>query len=310
MQIDEFISRFKTFCQQRYPSETGTATSYTNAVKYLFEFMKVSEVTNTLFLEIRSLEPDIRDSNSVLYGELNEFFFSTERSSYLRKGFLKAALPILFEFGSSFALQDDNNLILSQEIRDNQVIADFSAETLRHELPTAEYIAHNYSVRRISGTSDESAKKIRSGRKAEKYFTSFLTSLGFIKNQDFFDVANNKAYGYDIRFYDVGLEVKNIKSGTFFLSDNEIARLENTETHLVLIDIDNGIWILRNCSLWLNKTIKNIKALRVYCEIHYSNLDPCDVKIMINAALKCDNDFIEISDFTKEHVKQILIRES
>lgn len=98
MQIDEFISQFKIYCQQRFPSETGTATSYTNAVKYLFEFMNAFEVANTLILEIRSLEPDIRDSDSILYGELEEFYTSTGRSSYLRKGFLKAALPVLFEF--------------------------------------------------------------------------------------------------------------------------------------------------------------------------------------------------------------------
>ena len=177
MLIEEFISQFKTYCQQRFPSETGTAISYTNAVKYLFNFMNTTSVTCALILEIRSLEPDIRDANSILYSELNEFFASTGRSSYLRKGFLKAALSVLFEFGNTLVSQEDNNLVLSQEIRDNQITADFSVELLRHELPIAEYIAHSYSVRRISGASDESAKKIRSGRKAEKYFTSFLTSL-------------------------------------------------------------------------------------------------------------------------------------
>ncbi len=300
MLIDEFISKFKTYCQQRFPSETGTATSYTNAVKYLFEFMNASSVSHTLIWEVRSLEPDIRDANSILYNELNAFFSSTGRSSYLRKGFLKAALPVLFEFGSVLISQEDNNVVLSQEIRDNQIIADFSVELLKHELPTAEYIAHNYSVRRISGTSDESANKIRSGRKAEKYFTSFLTSLGFIKNQDFFDVANNKTYGYDIRFYDVGLEVKNINSGTFFLSDNEIARLENTDTHLVLVDIDNGIWFLKNNSRWLKEIISDIKKIRDYCNTHYSNIDPCDIKIIINNDIK--NDVVDISILPKTHV--------
>ena len=128
MLIDEFISQFKTYCQQRFPSETGTATSYTNAVKYLLEFMGSAEVTKSLILEIRSLEPDIRDADSILYVELEEFYTSTGRSSYLKKGFLKAALPVLFEFSNSIILQDDDNLILLNEVKDNQVIADFSAE--------------------------------------------------------------------------------------------------------------------------------------------------------------------------------------
>lgn len=305
MQIDEFISQFKIYCQQRFPSETGTATSYTNAVKYLFEFMNAFEVANTLILEIRSLEPDIRDSDSILYGELEEFYTSTGRSSYLRKGFLKAALPVLFEFCNALILQDDNNSVLLHEVKDNQVIADFSAERLRHELPTVENVAHSYRVRRITGTANESVKKIRSGRKAEKYFISFLTSLGFVKNVDFFDVANNKAYGYDIRFFDVGLEIKNIKSGTFFLSDNEIARLENTETHLILVDIDNGIWFLKSKSAWLNEVISNIKMLRDYCSSHYTNLDPCDIKIMINKNIQCDT--IDISSCNKEYLYSMLI---
>ena len=66
---DEFILMFKEYCRQRFPSETGTAVSYTNAIKYLFEFMNASEITNDLILEIRSLEPDIRDPGSALYGE-------------------------------------------------------------------------------------------------------------------------------------------------------------------------------------------------------------------------------------------------
>ncbi|MDE5562518.1 MAG: hypothetical protein K2J01_03100 [Clostridiales bacterium] len=288
LQLYEFLSKFKEYCQKQFPSETGTAASYTNAVKYLFEFMNVSEVTGDLLLEIKSLEPDIRDSSSILFGELESSFAATGRSSYLKKGFLKAALSVLFEFGNTFVMLDSTDLVLLQEIRDNEVNANFSIETLLHQLPTATYVDHNYSVRKMSGTTSESVKRIRSGRKAEKYFISFLTSLGFVKNLDFFDVANNKAYGYDIRFFDIGLEIKNIKSGYFFLTDNEIARLENTQTHLILIDIDNGIWLLKNNAIWLENSIRDIKELRKYSKEHYSNLDPCDIKLIIDDSLICD----------------------
>lgn len=300
----EFIFKFKEYCRQRFSSETGTAVSYTNAIKYFLEFMSATEITGDLILEIRSLEPDIRDSGSILYGELENFFTSTGRGSYLKKGFLKAALPILFEFSNTLLWVDISDTILLSEVRDNQVVANFSTERLRHQLPTAEYIAHNYSVRRISGTSNESVMKVRSGRKAEKYFISFLINLGFSKNLDFLDVANNKNYGYDIRFFDVGLEIKNVKSGTFFLTDNEIARLENTETHLILVDIDNGIWVLKNNSLWLKNVIRNIKNLRAYCYAQFSNLDPCDIKIVLTEDVK--NYAIDISTATKMQTTEML----
>ena len=302
---DEFISKFREYCRQRFPSDSGTAVSYTNAIKYFLDFMNVSNITGNLIIEIKSLEPDIRDSASVLYEDLASYFLLSERSSYIKKGFLKAALPIFFEFCSELSLVDTNDTVLIREIRDTQIVADFSIERLRHRLPIAEYVSHSYSVRRIAGTSNESATKIRSGRKAEKYFVSFLSNLGFEKNIDFFDVANNKNYGYDVRFFDVGLEIKNIKNGAFFLSDNEIARLENTVTHLVFVDIDNGIWLLKNNSVWLNKTIKDIKDLRSYSSTHYHNLDPVDIKIIINNNI--ERDIVEISEFTKEQLSEMIL---
>lgn len=58
--------------------------------------------------------------------------------------------------------------------------------------------------------------------------------------------------------------------------------------------------------LWLNDSIKNIKGLREYCKFHYSNLDPCDIKIIINDVLKCNGNLIDISDYSNAQVKQIL----
>ena len=304
MQIDELVTQFKTYCQRRFPSNTGTAVSYTNAVRYLLEFMNVAEISNDLFSEIKSIEPDIRDSESILYGELQKHFEMAGRESYLKKGFLKAALSVLFDFEAVFSLGGPSDAILIREIRDNQITVNFSGENLHRLLPTASYTAHNYNVRRVSGTSEEATKKVRSGRKAEKYFISFLTKAGFVQNVDFFDVANNKNYGFDVRFHDVGLEIKNIKSGAFYLSDNEIARLENTNTHLILVDIDNGIWLLKKESLWLKNAIKDIKEVRAYGETHFSNLDISDIKILIDDSIRPEAE--EISDCTKERIIEML----
>lgn len=300
MKVEEFISSFTIYCEQCFNTKTGTATSYKNAIKYLLDFMNSTEVTGETILEIKSLEPDIRDSSSILYGALEEFFRLTDRYSYLSKGFLKAALPVLFQFSDYFELQSEDNVILLQELKDNQVIANFTADKLRNELPISKNNFHSYDVRRISGTVNEAINKTRSGRQAEKYLISFLLSLGFIKNRDFFDVANNKAYGYDVRFFNVGLEIKNIKSGSFYLSDNEIARLDKTNTHLILVDIHNGIWLLHNKSLWLKNVISNIKDLREYSKINFKNLDPSDIKILIDKELECD--VVNIVNFSKEEL--------
>ena len=222
-QLQEFILKFRQYCRQKYPSDSGTALSYTNAIKYLFDFMGADDIDSELIIEIKSLEPDIRNVNSVFYGELADYFEGTGRSSYLEKGFLKAALQVLFNYSETDVIQSRKPVVLLKEIRDSQINAEYITERLKHEFPLAESLEHSYTVKRVSGTSQESARKIFSGRRAEKYFISYLKSLGFEENRDFFDVANNKNYGYDIRFAEFGLEVKNIKSGSFFLSDNEIA---------------------------------------------------------------------------------------
>ena len=154
---------------------------------------------------------------------------------------------------------------------------------MRGEFPTQSNNEHSYDLRRTSGTINAAVKRIRNGRKAEKYFISFLTDyLGFVENEDFFDVANNKNFGYDVRFKNIGLEIKNIKSGGFYLTDNEIARLENTLTHLILVDIDNGIWLLKNDSDWLKRIVEDIKSIRNYCKLQYASLDLSDIKINLN----------------------------
>ena len=118
-------------------------------------------------------------------------------------------------------------------------------------------------------------------------------------------MSNNKEYGYDIRLFDCGIEVKNIKNGGFYLTDNEIARLEHSETHLILVDIDNGIWLLKNNSNWLKTAIANIKAIRNFCKDNYSQLDLTDIRIDINKDTA--NDTIEISGFSRQDIKDALV---
>lgn len=308
MQIEEFISNYKAFCESKFGNRTGTATSYANALKYLFEYLGFNKVDGTAVLTVKSLDPDIRDKHCVFYNSILDEFSSKGRSSYIEKGFLKAAIPALYEFLNEQPLSHDEQAddILLDAINDNQIIAQFNRDELRRILPTAAYCEHTYDIRRINGTIKDAAKRIYSGRKAEKYFLSFLKDcLGLEQGVDFIDVSNNKEYGYDIRLLGCGIEVKNIKNGGFYLTDNEIARLEHSETHLILVDIDNGIWLLKNNSTWLKTIIANIKSIRNFCKDNYSQLDLTDIRININN--DTENDTIEISGLSWQEIKEALM---
>ena len=277
-------------------------------LKYLFEYLGFNKVNETAVLTVKSLDPDIRDKHCVFYNSILDEFSSKGRSSYIKKGFLKAAIPALYEFLNEQPLPHNEQAddILLGAIHDNQIIVQFNRDKLRRILPTATYCEHTYDIRRVNGTIKDAAKRIYSGRKAEKYFLLFLKDcLQLEQGIDFIDVSNNKEYGYDIRLFDCGIEVKNIKNGGFFLTDNEIARLEHSETHLILVDIDNGIWLLKNNSNWLKTTIANIKAIRNFCKDNYSQLDLTDIRIDINKDTA--NDTIEISGFSRQEIKDALI---
>ena len=191
-------------------------------------------------------------------------------------------------------------------INDAEILSNFNPSKLQHSLPTINSTnQHNYSERKFGGTVKESKNKIYSGRKAEKYFIDFLKSKSFVENLDFADVANNKAYCWDIQFSDIGLEIKNIRSGSFFLSDNEIAYLQNKKTHLILVDIDNGIWLLKNNSKWLSDIIQNIKDIRNYSALKYKNLDLDDIRILLDDSVK--QDAKDISECEKEELLDDLL---
>ena len=136
----------------------------------------------------------------------------------------------------------------------------------------------------------------------------FLKYNNFKENIDFIDVANSKDFAYDIKFFNIGLEIKNIKSGSFYLSDNEIACLENNVTVLILIDIDNGIWALNNSSTWLKNVINNIKKIRQYCLTTYPNIDLTDIKINIDN--KLESDCCEISQLSHNDIIKVILNKN
>lgn len=307
MKLTELITEFKVFCDNKYGTKSGTANSYTNAIKYLFEYLNISEINDLTFITLKSLAPDLKNKNTVFYLEVQDFYTKRGQSSYIEKGFVKASIDRLFEFFDSgfYVKQSLKDEMIINAVSDKEIKATFDLNKLRCELPLNYRIEHSYNLRIKNGTAKESVKKICNGRKAEKYFISYLKDyLGFKENKEFFDVANNKDYGYDIRLLNVGLEVKNIKSGGFYLTDNEIARIENTDTHLILVDLDNGIWLLKHNSYWLQNIIQKIKLIRKYCTDNYSNLDLTDIKINLDEQV--EKDIIDISKINKKKLKELL----
>ncbi len=217
---------------------------------------------------------------------------------------------------NSFSLLENNDIKIpqvdSQEenfiieaLKDSYISVSFDKDKILGIIPINSTINHNYKIKNINGTSKNASSKIYSGRKAEKYFLNFLNKNDFKLNTDYFDVSNNKNFGYDINFKNFGLEIKNIKSGCFYLTDTEIAYLENKKTHLILVDIDNGIWILKNNSNWLKNVIDNIKEIRNYCSKKYTNIDLSEIKINIDNTI--ETDVTEISQYTHNEICDIIL---
>lgn len=306
MRIKEFIEKYKNFCDAKFGTQTGTAVSYASALKYLFEYLGFDNINETAILTVKSIESDIRDSRCAFYNNILEDFSSKGRVSYIKKGFVKAAIPALYEFLDFQPLSlNKNQDFLIDAVPDNKIVAPFDSNKLSGILPISQIYEHTYDLRRVNGTTKDAIKKICNGRKAEKYFISYLRDyLGLKAGVDFIDVSNNKEYGYDVRVFDCGIEVKNIKNGGFYLSDNEIARLEHSETHLIFVDIDNGIWLLKNNANWLKKRINDIKSIRRYCNETYKTLDLSDIRICLDETVY--GELSEISKLNKEQFKNIL----
>lgn len=106
-------------------------------------------------------------------------------------------------------------------------------------------------------------KKKENGLLAEKRVQEFFKSKGI----DVLDVANDKKYPYDLHFlnHDIGLEVKNISSGQFFISDNEINAYKKHKTRICFVDMRSGsihISVLYSKSNYFKKIICDIEKIK------------------------------------------------
>ncbi len=94
-----FLKQFEDYCKT--PGiDSGKARSYAFAIEYLCDYLKITILDTKSVSYIKSIEDSINDKNSFLYQDLLSFLTSRRQSSYLSKGYIKAALKYLFKFFS------------------------------------------------------------------------------------------------------------------------------------------------------------------------------------------------------------------
>jgi len=303
--IKAAIPQFLSFWQTK---EKHLSTTKVQAIEKVINYCGGSATWDDIYSKSELFYPNIKKSKEwkagirgVLYREIKN------NKNFVRN--IDGSFSLLNKevINSTNEYPEDINKTVLDLINKNHSCTTFDSDKLLGILPINNLHEHTYSISNINGTIKSSLNKIHSGINAEKYFIDFLKHNNFVENIDFYNVANNKDFGYDIKFFNIGLEIKNIKNGSFYLSDNEIAHIENNKTVLILVDIDNGIWYLNNTSIWLNNIINNIKSIREYCATKYPNIDLTDIKININNQL--ENSCKEISSLNHNEIFKLLLNQ-
>ena len=95
--MHRFYLEFEEYCKT--PGvDSGKARSYSKAIEYVCEYLKIFVIDSKAVAKIRQLEDEICDKSSSLYKDLLLFLTRRGQKSYLEKGYIKAALKYFFEF--------------------------------------------------------------------------------------------------------------------------------------------------------------------------------------------------------------------
>lgn len=83
--MQKFEVEFEEFCKTPGFDESGKARSYAKAIRYLCDYMDISEINIENIEKIKNIEDSIKDKNSTFYCGLLEFLKSRRQKSYLEK---------------------------------------------------------------------------------------------------------------------------------------------------------------------------------------------------------------------------------
>lgn len=95
--MNDFFSDFEDYCKTPRV-DSGKAGSYSKAIQYLCDFLGEKSINEDVVIKIRGIETYLSLSDSQLYKDLLDFLEKRRQSSYLLNGFIKAALPYLYDF--------------------------------------------------------------------------------------------------------------------------------------------------------------------------------------------------------------------
>ena len=96
----DFLTGFAEYCTDPIQGETGKGISYEKAIQYLCEFLNIdlNSFTKEDLALIKSKENDIKTKYSDFYNAVYIDFQNKGRLSYLKSGYVQAALPYFYEF--------------------------------------------------------------------------------------------------------------------------------------------------------------------------------------------------------------------
>ena len=94
------FSGFEYYCETPGVGLSSKGKSYKNAIHYLCDFLKISTSSfSSKDIEIlKSKEYELSSTGSEFYKDLMKYLTANGKSSYLRNGFIKAALPYFYDY--------------------------------------------------------------------------------------------------------------------------------------------------------------------------------------------------------------------
>lgn len=94
--IDRILDNFEEYCTNEIVS--GKARSYKLAIKYLCDYLKITQFDNLSITKIKNTANVLNDYNSSTYKEVLDFLTKRRQSSYLLKGWINAGVNQFLRF--------------------------------------------------------------------------------------------------------------------------------------------------------------------------------------------------------------------
>lgn len=94
------LSGFSDYCETPEVGATGKGPSYENGIRYLCNYLGIDtqNISADDFNLIKSKEVFLRTRGSTFYDKFLSYLEKQHRTSYLTRGFIRAALPYFYKF--------------------------------------------------------------------------------------------------------------------------------------------------------------------------------------------------------------------